>query len=57
MNYLFIGIALLLISGSGAYSMFSAIRTKDETWWFRLIEFIFAFLCFLSSVFMASFLH
>lgn len=57
MNYLFIGIALLLISGSGAYTMFCAIKEKDEVWWFRLTEVIFAFFCFLFSVFMASFLH
>jgi hypothetical protein len=57
MNSLFLGVALLLTSGSGAYAMYDAIKEKSEVWWFRLIELIFSFLFFTMSIFIASFIH
>jgi hypothetical protein len=53
----FFGTSLLLITGIGAYTAFSAITQKDEHWGFRLVELIFALLSFFVALGMSSFFH
>ena len=57
MNTLYLGFGLLLTSITGVYTAYNAVINKNkDPWWFRLIEFIFALLFFIMSVFMASFI-
>lgn len=51
----FFGTALLLVTGIATYTAFCAITQKDDPWWFRLIEFIFALFFFLIALGMSSF--
>jgi glycerol uptake facilitator-like aquaporin len=52
-----LGIAMLIICGSGAYLTYNAIQDKAEHMAFRFSKLIFALFFFLFSLVIASFLR
>ncbi len=44
MHNFFVGFGMIAASFCAISAVWDAIRNKNEKWWFRLIEFVFAFL-------------